>query len=177
MNTQTIRAALVLISAATTATVLAAPASADTMTRESLSWPTTDEVVATCESGAEIGLGFDLTRIVHDKYDRSGVLTRQIRNVNYTGIFENLATGERYTFRGTRIVTFDFVDRTFTSRGNYRTVTMPGAGTVLHTAGIYVEDLDVEGLFYHQGGPVFDEWSDGGAAAVCSLFGLAVEQS
>lgn len=177
MSTQAIKAALVVAATALTVTVMAAPASADTTTRESLSWPTTDEVVATCEGGAEIGLGFDLTRNVHDKYDGSGELTRQIRNVNYTGIFENMATGERYTFRGTRIVTFDFVDRTFTSQGNYRTVTMPGAGIVLHTAGIYVEDLDVEGLFYHQGGPVFDEWSEGGAAAVCSLFGLAIEQS
>jgi len=174
MYTQTTRAALILASAAITATALAAPASADTMTRDSLSWPATDEVVATCEGGAEIGLGFDLTRNVHDRYDGSGELTRQIRNVNYTGIFENLATGDRYTFQGTRVVTFDFVDGTFTSRGNYRTVTMPGAGTVLHTAGMYVEDLDVEGLFYHQAGPVFDEWTAGGAAAVCSLFGLAV---
>jgi len=33
-----------------------------------------------------------------------------------------------------------------TSVGNYRTVTMPGAGIVLHSAGIYVEGLDVEGL-------------------------------
>jgi hypothetical protein len=35
-----------------------------------------------------------------------------------------------------------------------------------------VEDLDVEGLFYHQAGPNFDEWAPGGDAAVCSLFGL-----
>jgi hypothetical protein len=177
MNTQTTRAALLLVSVGLTATVLAAPAAADTMTRDSLSWPASDEVVATCEGGAEIGLGFDLTRNVHDRYDGSGELTRQIRNVNYTGIFENLATGDRYTFQGTRVVTFDYVEGTFTSRGNYRTVTMPGAGTVLHTAGMYVEDLDVEGLFYHQAGPVLDEWTAGGAAAVCSLFGLEVAPS
>jgi len=176
MNTQTTRAALIIASATITGAVLAAPASADTMTRDSLSWATSDEVVATCEGGAEIGLGFDLTRNIHDRYDGSGELTRQIRNVNYTGIFENLATGDRYTFQGTRVVTFDYVKDTFTSRGNYRTVTMPGAGTVLHTAGMYVEDLDVEGLFYHQGGPVLDEWT-AGAAAVCSLFGLAVDAS
>ena len=48
---------------------------------------------------------------------------------------------------------------------------MPGAGTVLHTTGMYVEDLDIEGLFYRQAGPVFDEWTAGGAQAVCSLFG------
>ena len=176
MKTQTIRTTLGLATAAVTTAVLATPASADTMTRDSLSWPASDEVVATCEGGAEIGLGFDLTRNVHDKYDSADELTRQVRNVNYTGIFENLATGERYTFQGTRVVTFDFVDGTFTSRGNYRTVTMPGAGTVLHTTGMYVEDLDVEGLFYRQAGPVLDEWTTGGAEAVCSLFGLGVEQ-
>ena len=85
--------------------------------------------------------------------------------------FESLDAGERYTFRGTRIVTLDFVDRTFTSVGNYRTVTMPGAGIVLHSAGIYVEDLDVEGLFYHQAGRKLAERA-AGSDAVCSLFGL-----
>ena len=85
--------------------------------------------------------------------------------------FESLDAGERYTFRRTRIVTLDFVDRTFTSVGNYRTVTMPGAGIVLHSAGIYVKDLDIEGLFYHQAGPKLDEWA-AGPNAVCSLFGL-----
>jgi len=173
-KTQTIRTTLGLATAVVTATVLASPASAsaDTMTRDSQSRPASDLVVATCEGGVEIGLGFDLTLNVHDQYDRSGELTRQIRNVNYTGIFENLATGEEYRFQGTRVVTFDFVDGTFTSRGNYRTVTMPGTGTVLHTTGMYVEDLDIEGLFYRQAGPVFDEWTDGAGDAVCSLFGL-----
>jgi hypothetical protein len=174
-NTQTIRTTVALATAVVAATVLASPASADTMTRDSLSWPASDEVVATCEGGVEIGLGFDLTRNVHHQYNGAGELTREIRNVNYTGIFENLATSEEYTFQGTRVVTFDFVDGSFTSRGNYRTVTMPGAGTVLHTTGMYVEDLDIEGLFYHKAGPVFDEWTDGAGDAVCSLFGLTVE--
>lgn len=164
-------AAPAVLAIAATAT-LAPPASAADNSRGSLSWPTTDEVVAVCDGGAEIGLGFDLTRNVHQFADRSGEVVREMRNVNYTGTFENFDTGERYEFQGTRIVTFDFVAGTFTSRGNYRTVTMPGAGTVLHTAGIYVEDLDVEGLFHRQAGPVFDEWSAGGDAAVCSLFGL-----
>ena len=48
---------------------------------------------------------------------------------------------------------------------------MPGAGIVLHSAGIYVEHLDVEGFFYHQAGPKLDEWA-AGSDAVCSLFGL-----
>jgi hypothetical protein len=152
--------------------LVAGPADAATNTnREAVSWPTTDEVVATCADGSEIGLGFDLVRNVHDHYDRDGELVVQRRNVNYIGIFENLDTGERYTFRGTRIATFDFVDGTFTSTGNYRTVTMPGAGVVLHSTGISVKDLDVEGLFYHQAGPKLDEWV-AGSDAVCSLFGL-----
>lgn len=158
------------------ATVLtAAPAAqaAENLTRDRLSWAPADEVVATCADGSDIGLGFDLVRNVHLFTDASGEVVKESRNVNYTGIFENLDTGERYTFQGTRIVTFDLVAGTFTSRGNYRTVTMPGAGTVLHEAGMYVEDLDVEGLFHHQAGPTFDEWDAGGADAVCSLFGLA----
>jgi hypothetical protein len=160
------------LAAALALTGASAASAAENVNREFLSRPTTDEVVATCADGSEVGLGFDLTRNVHNFYDSDGELVRQSRNVNYVGTFENFGTGERYTFRGTRIVTFDFVNGTFTSRGNYRTVTMPGAGTVLHAAGIYVEDLDVEGLFYHQAGPNFDEWAPGGDAAVCSLFGL-----
>lgn len=151
---------------------LAGPASAADNTRSSLSWPTTDEIVAVCDDGSEIGLGFDLVRNVHVFEDRDGTVVRESRNVNYTGTFENFATGERYEFQGTRIVTFDFVARTFTSRGNYRTVTMPGAGVVLHTTGMYVEDLDVEGLFHREAGPRLDEWTAGGTEAVCSLFGL-----
>ena len=87
----------------------ASPAQAATNSnREAVSWPTTDEIVATCADGSKIGLGFDLVRNIHDYYNRAGDLVAQRRNVNYTGIFENLDTGERYTFRGTRIVTFDF---------------------------------------------------------------------
>ena len=164
-------AALAVVPVAVVAAGVTPALAATNSNREAMSWPTTDEVVATCADGSEIGLGFDLVRNVHDHYDRDGELIVQRRNVNYVGTFENLDTGERYTFRGTRIVTIDFVDHTFTSAGNYRTVTMPGAGIVLHSAGIYVEDLDIEGLFYHQAGPKLDEWA-AGPNAVCSLFGL-----
>jgi hypothetical protein len=164
-------AAVPTFALAATAALAGSASAADTV-RDSLSWPTTDEIVAVCDDGAEIGLGFDLVRNVHTYDDRAGDTVRESRNVNYTGIFENFATGERYEFRGTRIVTMDFVEGTFTSRGNYRTVTMPGAGIVLHTAGMYVEDLDVEGLFHREAGPRLDEWTEGGSEAVCSLFGL-----
>lgn len=162
---------LPLVAAAGIALQTSAAQAADN-SRSSLSWAPSDEVVAVCDDGSEIGLGFDLVRNVHVHADRDGEVVREVRNVNYTGIFENLGTGERYSFQGTRIVTFDFEAGLFFSRGNYRTVTMPGAGVVLHTTGMYVSDLDVEGLFYRQAGPVFDEWTEGGAAAVCSLFGL-----
>lgn len=48
---------------------------------------------------------------------------------------------------------------------------MPGAGVVLHSTGMYVEDLDVAGFFYREAGPRLDEWT-AGSDAVCSLFGL-----
>jgi hypothetical protein len=161
-----------LVAASVTLAGASAASAAQNVNRESLSWPTTDEIVATCADGSKVGIGFDLTRNVHDFFSADGEHLRQSRNVNYVGTFENLSSGERYSFRGTRVVTLDFVRGTFTSRGNYRTVTMPGTGTVLHAAGIYVEDLDVEGLFYHEAGPGLDEWAPGGDAAVCSLFGL-----
>jgi len=169
------RTAALLLAALATTLGAATSANAAENDRLALSWAPSDEVVATCADGSPIGLGFDLVRNRHLHTDTSGEVIRETRNVNYTGIFENLDTGERYTFQGTRVVTFDFVASTFTSRGNYRTVTMPGAGVVLHTVGIYVEDLDVEGLFYHQAGPRFDEWTPGAAGAVCSLFGLTAE--
>ena len=173
MTARHARLALVPLLALAGALAAAGSAAAADNSRGALSWPTTDEIVAVCDDGSEIGLGFDLVRNVHDFTNRDGDVVRQTRNVNYTGIFENFSSGERYTFQGTRVVTFDFVEGTFTSRGNYRTVTMPGAGVVLHTTGIYVEDLDVEGLFHREAGPRFDEWSPGGDDAVCSLFGLS----
>lgn len=158
--------------AALLAAATAAPAGAARVDRASLSWPASDEVVATCADGSDIGLGFDLTRNVHDRYDKSGELVSQTRNVVYTGYFENLDTGERYPFHGTRVVTLDYANGTFTSRGAYRVVTMKGEGAVFLAAGRYVEDLDVEGVFYSSSGPKFDEYSEGGQQVSCALFGL-----
>lgn len=166
------RAAAVFTATTSAVGAMAGSAAAAPVDRESLSWPTSDEVVATCSDGSEIGLGFDLTRNVHDVYDKDGQLVRQTRNVVYVGIFENLRTQEQYRFRGSRVVTFDFVDGEFVSRGAYRVVTVPGKGAVFLEAGRYVEDLDVEGLFLAQSGPKFDEWDEGGAAVSCALFGL-----
>lgn len=150
---------------------LAAPAAAaENTTRFAFSFPP-DEVVATCSNGDDIGLGFDLIRNVHQFYDDAGNLVKESRNVNYTGIFQNLSTGEQYTFQGTRHVTFDFVAGTFTSTGNYRTVTQPGTGTVLHSAGREVFDLVNEVVLYSSG-PKYDETSAGAASDICGLFGL-----
>lgn len=153
---------------------LAAPAAAGAVERGSLSWPASDEVVATCDGGVEIGLGFDLTRNVHNFYDRDGELVRQMRNVVYVGYFERLDTHEQYRFHGSRVVTFDFVDGKFISRGAYRIVTMPGEGSVFREAGRYVASLDTADLFYAESGPKFDEWDEGGDEVSCALFGLEV---
>jgi hypothetical protein len=126
--------------------------------------------VATCSDGSDIGLGFDIVRNVHDTYDDAGNLVTEMRNVNFRGIFENLATGEQYVFQGTRIVTFDFVAGTLFGRGNYRTVTLPHAGVVLHAAGMQLIDL-ANDLVLKDAGPAVDEWV-AGPGAVCSLFGL-----
>jgi len=154
------------------ASSIAGPAAASENTnRQEVHFPTSDEVVATCADGSDIGLGFDMVRNVHDTYNDAGDLVREQRNINYTGIFENLTSGERYTFQGTRIVTFDFENNLFFGRGNFRTVTMPHAGVVLHAAGVLKESLE-EGLLYKSAGPWITEWV-AGPDAVCSLFGLA----
>ena len=153
------------------ATLVAGSASASvTNTRSEVHFGPADEVVATCADGSEIGLGFDIVRNIHDTYDDDGNLLQESRNVNFTGIFENLSTGEQYVFQGTRIVTFDFVAGTLFGRGNYRTVTLPGAGVVLHAAGMQIIDL-AAGLLVESAGPAIDEWV-AGPDAVCSLFGL-----
>ena len=170
--TSMLRIAAVAVTAVGGVAALTGPAVAAEVERGSLSWPASDEVVATCEGGVEIGLGFDLTRNVHDFHDRDGDVVRQMRNVVYVGYFERLDTHEQYRFHGSRVVTFDFVDGEFISRGAYRIVTMPGSGSVFRTAGRYVEDLDVEGLFHAESGPRFDEWSVGGDEVSCALFGL-----
>jgi hypothetical protein len=154
--------------------VLASPAGAATVVNtigDHVSFDPADEVAWTCSDGSQVGLGFDITRNIHEYYDADGNLTLLRRNVNFTGIFQNMSTGEQYTFQGTRIVTLDFVKGTFMGSGNYRTVTMPHAGVVLQSAGVSIESLDVEGLIYQSGGPRYDEWA-AGSAAVCSLFGL-----
>jgi hypothetical protein len=145
-------------------------AASENTNRQEVHFPT-DEVVATCADGSDIGLGFDMVRNVHDTYNDAGELIKEQRTINYTGIFENLTSGERYTFRGTRIVTFDFENDLFFGRGNFRTVTMPAAGVVLHATGMLKETLE-EGLLYKNAGPWITEWV-AGPDAVCSLFGLA----
>ncbi|MBF4761882.1 hypothetical protein ISU07_01975 [Nocardioides islandensis] len=153
------------------ATLVAGSASASvTNTRSEVHFAPADAVVATCADGSEIGLGFDIVRNIHDTYDDDGTLLQESRNVNFTGIFENLSTGEQYVFQGTRIVTFDFVAGTLFGRGNYRTVTLPHAGVVLHAAGMQVIDLET-GLLMESAGAAIDEWV-AGPGAVCSLFGL-----
>jgi len=165
------RSASIVATCAVSLLMLAAPAAAaENQTRVAVSFPP-DEVVATCSNGAEIGLGFDIVRNVHSYYDETNNLVKESRNINYTGVFQNLSTGEQYTFQGTRHVTFDFVAGTFTSTGNYRTVTQPGIGTVLHSAGREVFDL-LDEIIIFQSGPKYDELNDGAAADICGLFGL-----
>ena len=145
------------------------PASAaENVTREVLSFPA--ETVATCDGGAEVGLGFDLVRNVHIYSDSTGTVIRIRRNVNYTGIFSLTGTDQTYTFQGARIVTLDLVTGTFTSVGNYRNVTQPGRGIVLHAAGREMFDENFDLVF--SAGPKYDEASPGAQADVCSLFGL-----
>jgi hypothetical protein len=153
------------------ALVAGAASATDNTTREEVHFAPADEVVATCADGSDIGLGFDIVRNVHLTYDDEGNVIKEMRNVNFTGIFENLATGEQYIFQGTRIVTFDVEKDLFFGRGNYRTVTLPGTGVVLQAAGMQLEALS-EGLLYRAAGPAIDEWV-AGEDAVCSLFGLA----
>lgn len=146
-----------------------APASAaDNVTRETLSFPA--EAVATCEGGVQIGLGFDIVRNVHDYSDSSGTIVRERRNVNFIGIFSVMGTDQTYTFQGARIVTQDFVTGTFTSVGNYRTVTQPGTGIVFHAAGREMFDENFDLVF--SAGPKYDEASPAAQSDICGLFGL-----
>jgi hypothetical protein len=148
-----------------------APASAATNSTSTVSIPPSDNVVATCAGGVEIGLGFEITRREHHYYDADGNEVRMSRNLTYTGTFENLSTGQRYTFQGTRNVTFDWVANTFTGTGNFRTVTQPGVGLVLHYAGRDVASLlDDSELF--SSGPRIVEWDPATAEALCGLYGL-----
>jgi hypothetical protein len=170
MITTLLRTALITGVALTGALVAGAASASENITQQEVHFAPADSVVATCSDGSHIGLGFDIVRNVHVTYDSSGNVVKEMRNVNFTGIFENLATGEQYTFQGTRIVTFDVVKDLFFGRGNYRTVTLPGAGVVLHAAGMQLGPLSDQ-LLYREAGPAIDEWV-AGPAAVCSLFGL-----
>jgi hypothetical protein len=145
------------------------PASAaDNVTRETLSFPA--EAVATCEGGVQVGLGFDIVRNVHDYSDSTGTVVLERRNVNFIGIFSVMGTDRTYTFQGARIVTLDFVTGTFTSVGNYRTVTQPGTGIVFHAAGREMFDENFDLVF--SSGPKYDEASPAAQSDICGLFGL-----
>jgi hypothetical protein len=147
------------------------PASAaDNTTREVLAFPA--ETVATCEGGAEVGLGFDIVRNVHEYTDSTGEVVLIRRNVNYTGIFSLMGTGQTVTFQGARIVTIDLVTGSFTSVGNYRTLTQPGTGVVFHAAGREMFDENFDLVF--SAGPKYDEASPGAQSDICGLFGLQV---
>lgn len=148
---------------------LAAPANAvENVIREAVTIPA--EPVATCEGGTQVGLGFDIVRTIHTFTDKNGEPTRILRNVEFTGVFQLLGTDEQSTFQGTRIVTFDLLDGTFTSVGNYRTVTQPGTGIVFHSAGREVFDENDALVF--SSGPKYDELSGGAQDEICGLFGL-----
>jgi hypothetical protein len=145
------------------------PASAaDNVTRQTLSFPA--EAVATCEGGVQVGLGFDIVRNIHEYTDSTGTVIRAKRNVNFIGIFSLMGTDETYTFQGARIVTEDFVTGTFTSVGNYRTVTQPGTGIVFHVAGREMFDENFDLVF--SSGPKYDEASPAAQSEICGLFGL-----
>jgi hypothetical protein len=125
--------------------------------------------VATCEGGADVTLGFDIVRNTHTYTDRQGNVVRITRNANYTGIFELVTTGQQYLFHGTRVGTEDLVAGTFTSRGDYRNVTQPGRGNILHSTGRLVFGDD--GIL-SSSGPKYDEFSEGAQADICGLWGL-----
>jgi DnaJ-class molecular chaperone len=131
------------------------------------------EVVATCAGGEEITLYFDVTVNRHVRYDENGESRWESRNVNYDGYFTNEASGEVIEFTGTRNVTIDLDADTFTSRGKYRVVTLPGMGTVMHETGRYIEGW-TDGQRIFESGPKISENPDDPAtfALTCSLFGL-----
>lgn len=131
------------------------------------------EVVATCAGGEEITLYFDLTANRHVRYDDNGENVWESRNVNYDGHFTNEASGEALDFTGTRIVTIDLVADTFTSRGKYRVITLPGIGTVMHETGRYIEDWTSQQLLWSAGPKISENPDDPSTYPLtCGLFGL-----
>lgn len=91
-----------------------------------------DVPIVGCADGTRVGLGFHVNFTRHEYTDASGELTRTRVNMQYDGYVENLTTGQTADFgHGARTVTFNLLDGTSTSNGNYRTLTLPGAGAVL----------------------------------------------
>lgn len=169
MNTR--RAAGALAGTALLVGLGGAPAQALDNSRYSLTFD--KQVVATCAGGEEITLYFDVTANRHVRLDEDGTPVWEQRNVSYVGFFTDEATGEVIDFTGTRVVTIDLEADTFTSRGKYRVVTLPGIGTVMHETGRYVEGwTDEQRLF--EAGPKVSENPDDPAtfALTCRLFGL-----
>ncbi|WP_404384771.1 hypothetical protein LL946_03350 [Knoellia locipacati] len=148
-------------------------AAAQENTRYSLTFD--KEVVATCADGSEVTLYFDITVNRHIREaDAEGTALVESRNVNYDGYFTHEDSGEVVEFTGTRVVTIDLVADTFTSRGKYRVVTMPGIGPVMLEAGRYVETWVSEERLFEAGPKVSENPEDPSTFALtCSLFGIA----
>ena len=157
-------AALITVSMA-----LPASASASDNLRGTVTFPT--EPVVECDVGVQIGLGFDVRYVFHWTFAGED-LVRERLILNYTGHFENLATGERSApVHGTGNTVTDFVDGTRTISGSGRSMTMPGLGKVLHEAGhVVIDDESGEALF--QKGPSVNEATPEGAKLVCQTMGL-----
>ena len=152
--------------------VAAAPASAQDNFRYTRTLP--PRVVAVCDNGDTITLGFDITVNQHiAEYDSSGRPLLETRNIVGVGTFTDVATGEVVTFRETRVLTIDWSTSISTSRGAYRIVTVPGGGAVMLSAGRFVEDrsLPIGDDDIWLAGPKDSEESD--PALACALFGLA----
>lgn len=129
------------------------------------------EPVTTCGNGQTVTLAFTGMRNVHRNFDEAGEPVYEMRQIRYTGTFAVAGTSMTHTFPGTRIITIDIANNLFTSVGNYRTVPIPGSGLALHETGRYVQDWDGEERYF-SAGPKFSEYSPGGAAATCGIFGL-----
>jgi len=169
MKARTLRAAAATAVVVGASLAVPASASASENYRGTVSFPV--EPVVQCDGGVEVGLGFDVDYIYHWTYEGDR-LVRERLILNYTGYFENLATGDRSApVRGTGNTVVDFAAGTRTISGSGRSMTMPGVGKVLHEAGHVVLDHESgEVLFEH--GPGVNEATPEGAQLVCQAMGL-----
>ncbi len=120
-----------------------ASASAAQPTRETVQRVVDLGVVGSCQ-GFDVAAVFHVTRTITTFYDEDGNAIRRHVHVEIPGTYINTLTGKTLKTKGLRNIFIDLTDGSFKSNATNVHVVVPGMGTVMLGAGMFIiEDGEV----------------------------------